>query len=596
MVEKKIAKLDNTVKKDDGVMINLKINDIEVCVPKGTTILKAAREVNINIPTLCYLEGINDIGACRVCVVEVKGIDRCVTSCNTPVFEGLEIYTNSQKVRDARRMNVELILSQHNCNCAYCIRSGNCQLQKVANDLGITEIDYDIEIPKHKNRAPFPLIRDESKCIKCMRCIQVCDKIQDMHVWDVSGTGSRTTIDAAFNRNLNETDCTLCGQCITHCPVGALHEKDEVDRAYDMLHEKGKITVVQMAPAVRVGWADGLEGVDNDFASAERLVSALKKIGFDYIFDTTFSADLTIMEEGTEFINRFTHKENYAMPMFTSCCPAWVRLVRGKYPEFTDNLSTAKSPQAMFGAITKSYFAKKMGIDPKDIYCISLMPCLAKKHEAALPPLNDACGDPDVDLVLTTRELDRMIRSEGIDVKELEETEFDRPLGVGTGAGVIFGSTGGVMEAALRSAYFLITGENPPVEAFKEIRGMDGWKEAKFDINDLTVRVAIVSGLGNTQKLLNALKNKTVEYDFIEVMACPGGCAGGGGQPFKEGQELATRRNDELYGLDEINELRFSHENPEVQILYKEFLGNPGEGTSHHLLHTNHHDWEMPIY
>lgn len=577
-------------------MINFKINDIELSVPKGTTILKAAKKINLDIPTLCYLEGINDIGACRVCVVEIEGMDRCATSCNTEVVEGMNIYTNTQKVRKARRMNVELILSQHNCNCAYCIRSGNCQLQKVANDLGITDIKYDIEIPKKKKRADFPLVRDETKCIKCMRCIQVCDKIQDMHVWDVSGTGARTTIDAAFGRNLNETDCTLCGQCITHCPVGALHEKDEVEKAYDMIAEKGKITVVQMAPAVRVGWSDGLTGMEREFATAKRLVSALKKMGFDYIFDTTFSADLTIMEEGTEFIERFTNKDKYAMPMFTSCCPGWLRMVRGKYPELTDNLSTAKSPQQMFGAVTKSYFAKKLGVDPKDIYCISLMPCLAKKHEASIPNLNDACGDPDVDLVLTVREVDRMIRAEHIDVTKLEEVEFDKPLGVGTGAGVIFGSTGGVMEAALRSAYYLITGENPPVEAFKEIRGMDGWKEAKFHINDLTVRVAIVSGLGNTQKLIKALKDKQVYYDFIEVMACPGGCAGGGGQPFKEGEELAALRNDELYGLDAVSELRFSHENPEIAALYEDFLGKPCGEKSHHLLHTNHHEWKMPIY
>ena len=575
-------------------MVNLTIDHIPVTVPEGTTILDAARSAGIHIPSLCYLRGVNEIGACRVCVVELCGMDRLVPACNNVVEEGMEVLTSSPKVRETRRINVELLLSQHDCHCATCVRSGNCSLQTIANDLNILDLPFEKKVPETRWDRSFPLFRDAAKCIKCMRCIQICDKVQTLNIWDVAATGSRTTVDVSLNRKIAQADCSLCGQCITHCPVGALRERDDTRQVFEALADPEKITVVQVAPAVRTAWGEFMD-LSAEQATVKRMVAALRRIGFDYIFDTNFAADLTIMEEGSEFLQRLKNPGAFKAPMFTSCCPGWVRFLKSQYPDMVSQLSTAKPPQQMFGAVAKSYYAQLLGVDPKKIYSVSIMPCLAKKQEAALPTMDSAGAGPDVDAVLTTRELSRMIRSEHILPAELKEEEFDEPLGVASGAGIIFGATGGVMEAALRSAYYLVTGKNPSPDAFQDVRGMDGWKEATFHIADTPIRVAVVSGLGNARRLIQALRRGEVQYDFVEVMACPGGCAGGGGQPIHDGQELAESRGEKLYGLDAIADLRFSHENPSVQRLYKDFLIRPLSEKAHHLLHTDHTAWEMPL-
>ena len=576
-------------------MVKLTIDGRICIIPEGATILEAAASIGIRIPTLCYLKGINEISACRICVVEVEGFERLVPACTEKVAEDMVVYTNSRRARTARETNLKLILSQHDGDCTTCVRSQNCQLQDLAAELNIIDNPYPKDVKKNEWPEDSYLIRKESKCIKCMRCIEVCDKIQTLKIWDVKGSGSRTTVGVRMNRVFTEADCALCGQCITHCPTGALSIRDDTAKVATALDDPDITTVVQVAPAVRTAWAESL-GLTREEATVGKMAAALRALGFDYVFDTNFTADLTIMEEGSEFVERFTHRDQYNWPMFTSCCPGWVRFVKSQFPEYTTNLSTAKSPQAMFGAVAKSYFAEKIGVDPHKMRVISVMPCTAKKSEADIPNLRDACGDPDVDVVITTRELERLLKMYHVNVKDLQETPFDSPLGSGTGAAVIFGATGGVMDAALRSAYYLVTGTNPPADTFTAVRGMKGWKEASFEVPGAgTVHVAVASGLGNTRALMEAVKKGEVEYDFVEIMACPGGCSGGGGQPIHEGQELADTRGQVLWNLDKNSVIRFSHENPDVLTLYSEYLEKPLGHKSHHLLHTDLTEWDVPM-
>ena len=573
-------------------MVNLMIDGKQISVKENTTIMEAAAQNGIPIPKLCYLKGINEIAACRVCVVELEGKEKLITSCNNVAEEGMVIYTNSPKVRRHRRTNVELILAQHDCQCVSCTRSGNCSLQSVANDLNILDIPYKKVLEKRPWDLSFPLIRDSSKCIKCMRCVQVCEKIQGLGVWDVEGTGSRTTVNVAGHKSIHEADCALCGQCITHCPVGALRERDDTEKVWSAIADKNKTVVVQVAPAVRTAWGEEL-GMKPDEATVGKILDVCKRMGADYVFDTTFSADLTIMEEGTEFLKRFTEGELKERPMFTSCCPGWIRFIKSQYPHLVRQLSTAKSPQQMFGAAMKTYFADKIGVSPEQIYTVSVMPCVAKKGEREMELFHGEYAGHDIDAVITTRELVKMIRSAHISPDTLKDRESDRPMQQGSGAGVIFGVTGGVMEAALRSAYYLLKKENPPADAFKAVRSPefqanDGVAEAEFSIDDVKVRTAVVSGLGNTRALLDKIERGEVHYDFVEVMACPGGCVGGGGQPIHDGKELAFDRGQNLYCLDEKAQLRFSHENEDILVMYQEYFEKPMSHKAHMLLHTEH--------
>ncbi len=573
-------------------MVNLMIDGKQISVKENTTIMEAAAQNGIPIPKLCYLKGINEIAACRVCVVELEGKEKLITSCNNVAEEGMVIYTNSPKVRRHRRTTVELILSQHDCQCVSCARSGNCSLQSVANDLNILDIPYKTMLERQPWDKKFPLIRDSSKCIKCMRCVQVCEKVQGLGVWDVEGTGSRTTVNVAGHKSIQEADCALCGQCITHCPVGALRERDDTEKVWNVIEDKNKTVVVQVAPAVRAAWGEEL-GLKPEEATVGKILDACKRMGADYVFDTTFSADLTIMEEGTEFLKRFTEGELKERPMFTSCCPGWIRFIKSQFPHLVRQLSTAKSPQQMFGAAMKTYFAEKIGVAPEQIYTVSVMPCVAKKGEREMELFYGEYAGHDIDAVITTRELVKMIRSAHIRPDTLEDRASDRPMQQGSGAGVIFGVTGGVMEAALRSAYYLLKKENPPADAFKAVRSPefqanDGVIEAEFAIDDVKVRTAVVSGLGNTRRLLNRIERGEVHYDFVEVMACPGGCVGGGGQPIHDGEELAFERGQNLYYLDEGAQLRFSHENEDILAMYEEYFEKPMSHKAHMLLHTEH--------
>ena len=568
-------------------MVNIIIDGKNLQVRDDITILQAARENGFSIPTLCYLEGLNEIGACRLCLVEVKGQQRLVSSCNTKVREGMEISTRSEKVRMARRLNVELILSQHNCNCPACPRNGNCQLQKAATQLGVNMESY----PKKFRQEPwdntFPLIRDETKCIKCMRCIQVCDQIQNMHVWDLVNTGKRTRVGMVQNT------CTLCGQCITHCPVDALSARDDTEKIWQALSDPEKIVIVQPAPAVRTAWAEEAK-VPREMATPEKLAAALRHLGFDYVFDTNFSADLTIMEESAELLEHMTHAGEYPVPMFTSCCPGWIRFLKLEYPEMVNNMSTSKSPMSMFSAIAKSYYAQILKVGPEKIVCVAVMPCVAKKYEADVPEVNSIPGGKDTDFVITTRELVRMLKVANVDIDKLKPEPFYKPLGEGTGGAVIFGTTGGVMEAAVRNAYYMLTGQNPPnPDNFIKWKWLDRWREADINVAGKTVRIAVTSGLGCARDLVEAIKSGAVHYDFVEVMACPGGCSGGGGQPIHEGEELAWERGNYLRDLDKRSKLRVSYENPYIQELYRNFLDKPLSEKAEHYLHTNQENWTI---
>ena len=573
-------------------MVNIKINGNDYSVPYGTTVLEAARMANIDIPTLCYLKDINEIGACRICLVEVKGARGPVTACVYPIErDGTEIFTNTPKVRQMRKMNLELLLSNHNKHCLSCIRSTSCELQKLCLEYGVEDTNYAGAFTEtHKDNSSVAIARDNSKCILCRRCVAVCGKIQGLGIIGANNRGFDTEIGCVFEKSLADTACVNCGQCVAACPVGALHEVDDTDKVLAALADETKHVVVQTAPSVRSAIAEEF-GAPIGTDGEGKMVAALRRLGFDNVFDTDFAADLTIMEEANEFLGRFL-KNTGKLPMITSCSPGWVKFCEHYYPDMTENLSSCKSPQQMFGAVLKTYYAQKMGWDPKDIVSVSIMPCTAKKFEIGREDQN-AAGVADVDIALTTRELARMIRQAGIDFNSLPDEKFDTPLGISTGAGVIFGATGGVMEAALRTAVFALTGKNPEKLDFTDIRGTDGWKEASYTVAGVTLNVAVASGLKNAANLLDAVKSGEKNYHFIEIMCCPGGCVNGGGQPIVDGNtkqkiDVRAKRASVLYNIDANMPLRMSHENPAIKELYDTFLGEPNSHKAHELLHTTY--------
>lgn len=571
--------------------VTIKINGMEVIAPKGSTILEAARLAHIEIPTLCFLKEINEIGACRICVVEVKGARSLVASCVYPINEGMEVWTNTPRVLESRKKTLQLLLSNHDRKCLSCVRSGNCELQQLAKELGVEDEGYydGARTPSEIDDSAVHMFRDNSKCILCRRCVAMCEQVQGIGVIGPNQRGFATNIGSAFEMGLGETSCVSCGQCIAVCPTGALYEKSCIDDVLAAIHDPNKHVIVQTAPAVRAGLGEEF-GYPIGTDVQGKMAAALRCIGFDKVFDTNFGADLTIMEEAHEFIDRV--QNGGVLPMITSCSPGWVKYCEHYFPDMTENLSSCKSPQQMFGAIAKSYYAEKMGIDPKDIVSVSVMPCTAKKFEIGRPD-EDATGYPDVDYSMTTRELARMIKKLGIRFRDLPDEEFDVPLGIGTGAAVIFGATGGVMEAALRTAVETLTGEELPNVDFTQVRGTEGIKEAAYQVAGMEVKVAVASGLANARKLLNMVKNGEAQYHFIEIMGCPGGCVNGGGQPQQPGHvrnttDIRALRASVLYQLDEKNAIRKSHENPAIKELYDTFLGKPGSSKAHHLLHTSY--------
>lgn len=571
-------------------MVNITIDSRKLQVPKDYTILEAARFAKIEIPTLCFLKEINEIGACRMCVVEIKGARSLQAACVYPVSEGLEVYTQSPAVREARKVTLELILSNHDKKCLTCVRSRNCELQALAEELNIKDIRFEGETTKLPLDDFSPsVVRDPNKCILCRRCVSMCKNVQQVSVIETNERGFKTIVSSAFNKSLNEVPCTMCGQCINVCPVGALREKDDTDKVWSALDNPDLHVVVQTAPAVRVALGEEF-GMPIGSRVTSNMVAALRRLGFNKVFDTDTAADLTIMEEGTEVINRI--KSGGKLPVITSCSPGWIKFCEHNYPEFLDNLSTCKSPHEMFGAVLKSYYAEKEGIDPSKIFVVSIMPCTAKKFEAARPEMA-ATGYPDVDVVLTTRELARMIREAGIDFKDLDERHFDDPMGEASGAGVIFGATGGVMEAALRTVAEVLSGQSIENVEYEQVRGVEGIKEATVKVGDLELKAAVAHGLGNARKLLDRIKAGEADYHFVEIMACPGGCVNGGGQPIQPSKvrswiDLRAERAKAIYEEDRELPIRKSHENPKVKALYDEYLGEPGGHKSHKLLHTHY--------
>lgn len=569
--------------------INIKIDNVQYSVDEGMTILAAANSVGVKIPTLCYLEEINCIGACRVCVVEVKGARSLVASCVYPVNEGMEVLTHSKKVMDSRKATVELMISDHEQKCLSCVRSDNCELKTLAQDLGCDNMRFAGKRNMYSVDNNDSIVRDNNKCILCRRCVAVCEKVQGVGVIGANERGFDTHISSQFDKSLKEVACVNCGQCVNVCPTGALTEKSEIENVLDAIDNKDKIVIIGTAPSVRVGIGEEF-GYPIGTNVEGQMVAAMRRAGFDHIFDVDFAADLTIMEEGYEFIDRF--KNGGVLPMITSCSPAWIKYCEHNYPELLPHLSTCKSPQQMFGASCKTYFADKLGIDPKNLYVVSVMPCVAKKFEKNRPN-QSASGYPDIDAVLTTRELARLFKKQGIMLNKMPEEQFDAPLGIGSGAGLLFGATGGVMEAALRTVADVLTGSDLKQIDYNEVRGTESCKEATYDIAGIKVKVAVVSGLANAGKLMEQIKQGKSDYQFIEVMSCPGGCVNGGGQPIHDAYtrrtvDIKKLRADAIYNTDKALELRKSHQNPVIKEIYDNYFGAPNSEKAHHALHTSY--------